>query len=784
MEVILLIYGFSFLALGLVIVVCLRKNGRGELTSPFRWLAAFAFVHGALEWMELWRAIGGDSPTFSVIRSFVLLVSYLLLFESGRRLLRTARSRERPAVGEKFLLDVRIYILLIGGVAAGSIFADNFPLNLVALSRYLVGTAASTLVGVGFLHMSRRDLRDQYPAYILRAYRLAGISFLLYGIFGGLIVPRTGWLPAAWPNEESFAATFHAPVQLFRTICAVSVTLFLGGAVFWNAKLKEKVWLLTSAIIALIMTVDLIAGYNSIENTIREELKREAKDVRAILMATRRVYHLQFLASGLPINEQTIGFLPAHALSRISKDFRYWSQSGLSFNNVSDRPRNPANLADGFELDAIAFFRANPMADERLVEIQDAGGKRFYHYTAPIRIEAYCLQCHGAREEAPPSIAKNYDAAYGYQLGDLRGVMSIKLPVTSLRNGAYMAWLTQFSVRLAGYTLLATILALFLNRVVVSRLIDLRQATARLAGGDYATRSSATGNDEVGELSQAFNQMSEAIQERDGEIRRLSAERLQAIDELQRHKENLEHIVAERTAALNQHAKELEIANADLDSFSYSVSHDLRAPLRAINGFASILREEYAPLLGEEGMRMFQSVANNAVRMGQLIDDVLAFSRIGRRELQKVPLDMMALAREAWQELEPQWTARAIEFRLLDLPGAYGDPSAVRQVLQNLFGNAIKFTQRKESAVIEVGGREEGAANIYYVRDNGIGFDGAHAQKLFGLFERLHGVGEYEGTGIGLTIVKRYIDKLGGQVRAEGRLGEGATIWFTLPGRR
>jgi light-regulated signal transduction histidine kinase (bacteriophytochrome) len=219
----------------------------------------------------------------------------------------------------------------------------------------------------------------------------------------------------------------------------------------------------------------------------------------------------------------------------------------------------------------------------------------------------------------------------------------------------------------------------------------------------------------------------------------------------------------------------------DLEGFCYSVSHDLRAPLRAIDGFSAILREDYTERLDAEGQRLLQVVSDNAQKMGQLIDDILAFSRAGRRELQIVDLDMRALAAEAWQGLEAQWHGRAIDLRLADLQPCQGDAAALRQVWQNLLGNAVKFTRQRTPARIEVGSRREGAESLYYVRDNGAGFDQAYAGKLFGLFQRLHGMDEFEGTGVGLAIVKRYVVKLGGRVWAEGQADAGACFWFSLP---
>ena len=245
-------------------------------------------------------------------------------------------------------------------------------------------------------------------------------------------------------------------------------------------------------------------------------------------------------------------------------------------------------------------------------------------------------------------------------------------------------------------------------------------------------------------------------------------------NELDEYREQLEVRVDERTV-------QLQDAYTELESFSYSVSHDLRAPLRAIDGFTSILREDYAPRLDDEGKRLLQVVGDNARKMGQLIDDILAFSRAGRIELLVSHIDMNALAQEVWQDLEPQREGRSIMFRQETLPTAFGDPAAIRQVLHNFLANALKFTRGREYALIEVGGWEESGESIFYVKDNGAGFDMNYANQLFGLFQRLHGMDEFEGTGVGLAIVKRFVAKHGGRVWAEGRLDEGATFWFSLP---
>jgi PAS domain S-box-containing protein len=238
----------------------------------------------------------------------------------------------------------------------------------------------------------------------------------------------------------------------------------------------------------------------------------------------------------------------------------------------------------------------------------------------------------------------------------------------------------------------------------------------------------------------------------------------------------LERRVRERTA-------ELEAANKELEAFAYSVSHDLRAPLRKMDGFSDILERRYADALGEEGRRLIKIIRSNCLRMGELIDDLLSFSRLGRKELMRSEIDMTALARSVLEDLLKTETGRAIEVRLASLPPARGDAAMLRQVFFNLLSNALKFTRRRADPVVEIGAADvDGAAeSAYFVRDNGAGFDMRHADKLFGVFQRLHTAEEFEGTGIGLALVARIVKRHDGRVWAEASPGEGATFRFALP---
>jgi signal transduction histidine kinase len=236
----------------------------------------------------------------------------------------------------------------------------------------------------------------------------------------------------------------------------------------------------------------------------------------------------------------------------------------------------------------------------------------------------------------------------------------------------------------------------------------------------------------------------------------------------------------EANRKLQEANEKLQEANQEMESFSYSVSHDLRAPLRAIDGFSRVLLHDFAAALDPEARRLLETVRQNAQRMGQLIDDLLAFSRVGRRELVRVPVDLTALARTVVEELRHEEPGRAVEVELGTLPTVTADRTMMRQLLVNLIGNAWKFTRRQPDARIEIGTRSEGAETVCYVRDNGAGFDMQYAAKLFGVFERLHRQDEFEGTGVGLALVRRILARHGGRVWGEGKVGEGATFYFTV----
>ncbi len=331
----------------------------------------------------------------------------------------------------------------------------------------------------------------------------------------------------------------------------------------------------------------------------------------------------------------------------------------------------------------------------------------------------------------------------GWVAGASRPLAEVMAPVR--QNLSYVL------LAVLAVTLLSLVVAQLMARSIIDSVAVVRQGAATLAAGN-ATQVTIPEITELGDLAHTFNHMAEQL--------------------------------TQHAASLEQTAEELTRSNRELEAFSYSVSHDLRAPLRAIDGFANALLEDHSDQLGDEGQRYLGIIRENTERMAQLIDDLLSYSRLGRKQPSFEEIDMEALAQAVAEDLEAAGEANHSALRICEMPPAQGDRTLIRQAVSNLLSNAFKFSSTREQPDVEVGGQQETEENVYWVRDNGVGFDMAYGHKLFGMFQRLHPMKEFPGTGVGLAIVNRVMQKHGGRVWAEGAVNQGATFYFALPRRQ
>jgi signal transduction histidine kinase len=316
-------------------------------------------------------------------------------------------------------------------------------------------------------------------------------------------------------------------------------------------------------------------------------------------------------------------------------------------------------------------------------------------------------------------------------------------------------------------SLLAIGVGILTARWVTKPILDLNTSAKYIARGEWDKTVNIERDDELGELAQSFNSMAAQLHRSFSEMEELNAE-------LRELNENLEHRVVERTA-------ELKAANDELEAFSYSVSHDLRSPLRSIDGFSQILLKRYSDKLDDNGKNYLQRLVTNAARMGELINDLLALSQVNRSEVHRTQVDLSAIALEISENLNRLQPQRQVQWAIASGIIVNGDASLLRMVLENLLNNAWKFTSNQVNSRIEFNATlQENGQIAYFVRDNGAGFNMTYVNKLFQAFQRLHSENQFPGTGIGLAIVQRIIHRHGGEVWAEGAVEDGATFYFTL----
>jgi len=474
---------------------------------------------------------------------------------------------------------------------------------------------------------------------------------------------------------------------------------------------------------------------------------------------SRRLTWMNMLVSGIALLIAGVAFAAYDLATFRSATVRELSTEArmVASNSVTALLFNEPRAAE----DTLAALRASP--EVMLAHIYTADGRLFAAYARD----------GAASPSAPPAIpaGANEISSFNATSVDLsRQIVSDGAPVGTVRIRADLQAmydrLRSYALIVAAVLVVSLAGALLVSRVsqrAISRPLAEVAAVARQVSQekDYGVRAPTVGTgDELAVLVDSFNAMLAEIQLRDRSLQQAHAE--------------LEVRVRERT-------EELHASNKELEAFSYSVSHDLRAPLRHITGFATLLEQRSGALLDADGSRYLRTITEAAARMATLIDDLLAFSRMGRASLSKSRVDLAQLVRDARTEVSADVNGRRIDWEVHDLPSVEGDPALLRPVMVNLLSNAIKYTSTRDEARIEVGAEANPGEVVVFVRDNGVGFDMAYAHKLFGVFQRLHRADEFSGTGIGLANVRRIVQRHGGRTWAEGAVGRGATFYFSLP---
>ncbi len=334
---------------------------------------------------------------------------------------------------------------------------------------------------------------------------------------------------------------------------------------------------------------------------------------------------------------------------------------------------------------------------------------------------------------------------------------------------------------LAGSSVIALALSHWLQERISRPILELADtARAISVERDYLVRARTMGKDELGTLTDAFNHMLTQIHERDAALRDNQGKLQSALEAAQKSADTVRALNGELEQRVQHRTAELQSANHELEAFTYSVSHDLRAPLRHIDAYAQILEEDHLTQLPLEAKKYVDRIRQGVQNMGRLVDDLLNLSRVGRAELQKKPVSLSPLLEDALADLKPEMEGRQIEWKIAPLPSVYCDPGLVKQIFANLLSNAIKYTRPRAPARIEVGVVPAGGVPAIFVRDNGVGFNMKYSNKLFGVFQRLHRPEEFEGTGVGLATVQRIVHLHGGRIWAEAELDKGAAFYFTL----
>ena len=426
-------------------------------------------------------------------------------------------------------------------------------------------------------------------------------------------------------------------------------------------------------------------------------------------------------------------------------------------------------LMDSFQREAWEFLNQYP--EQSFYRVEQVDGRQSLRFATAGRMQQECVNCHNENADSPKR---------DWQVGQVGGIVEIVYPLDSLENTTGMNWWDSYRMMgvlvmlwLGGFGLVVLKLRRIsgeLENQVRHRTSDLHESNRQLELEIYERQLAEDS------LRQTRDNLEKRVQERTGELASSNTELIREVAERKRAEDDIRNL----NAQLVQRSAQLEASNKELETFSYSVSHDLRAPLRGIDGFTQAVMDDYDEKLDETGRSYLRRVRAASQRMSKLIDAMLNLARLTRAEIRTQTFDLSAIVHSILGDLQKMEPERDVECVVAKNLFATADPQLIRAVLENLLSNAWKFTQKEQNSRIEFGlGQYKGQA-AYFVKDNGVGFDMAYVHKLFGAFNRLHAYTEFPGVGVGLATVHRIIQRHGGQIWAEGAVGEGAIFHFTL----
>jgi len=536
--------------------------------------------------------------------------------------------------------------------------------------------------------------------------------------------------------------------------------LGLLGTVHWGV--GTKLLAITMPPVVVVILLATWAVYERSAASLEQKLTARAESIHAQIMADREYYasvvvpRILELGGTLAAQYHDVrGVLPLPAtFVREASEIVATQHGGYTAQLISPWAINKdQGLKDQFQREAFAALAMNP--DEHFSRINTVAGRTWMRVLMADRASAQsCVGCHNAHPESP---------RHDFKLHDLMGGLEVIIPVDQYLQESRVDLLLTVGGGLGLSLLLVGIVATGTRRVVARPLNQLASrmlsSTVPEAGPLSSSAASRLHCDEVSALTATYDQMQAVIV---------------------RQRQGLQ----EANTRLAEQVTDLKAANYELDAFSYSVSHDLRGPLRSMDGFSKILTEEYADGMPEEARHYLERVRENAQKMDHLVSALLALSRLGRQAMAVQTVEPRQLVAEVLGELNGEENGRRVEITVGELPSCVADGVLLKQVYMNLISNALKFTRTRDVAKITVGCRSENGLNTYFVQDNGVGFDMQYVGKLFGAFQRLHRAEEFAGTGVGLATVKRIILRHGGDVLAESEVGKGTTMYFTLTRRR